>query len=232
MTEQDGRSATRNAIGQKRRRVPSQPLPSQQPSRLGVASLIPDKPRRNRPVERDEVMINCGKIQTMPAGTYEPGEFHTWIAIPGLWGQFLEQMVEQARRLQLLGWVSGPRPPDEWLRPFSLSSREYQCQQCGAIYLALRRSRLRLRLCSNRCERLHDATRTRKWRERQREQLDAIGEKPTYNVGRSERRRQARTDLSCVRCGAEMAAARSTRRFCSEACRVAAHRDRHRVVAA
>jgi hypothetical protein len=137
-------------------------------------------------------------------------------------------MAEQDRRWQRRGLSGEPRSPEYWLRPFFSCAREYLCWQCGAVYLA-EPSRSRKRLCSNRCERQLIAEYGREWRKRRAEKLARLGEKPIHNVGRSERRREERAKLCCEWCGVAIEAGRSSRRYCSEAHRIAAHRKRHRV---
>jgi predicted nucleic acid-binding Zn ribbon protein len=88
--------------------------------------------------------------------------------------------------------------PNVWL---------HRCVRCNAPFIDVPEARL----CSDQCRALAKRDSARK----------AVAK-------RSERRAEERAEQSvtCRQCGARLAALRSTKRFCSVTCRVAAHRKR------
>ncbi len=178
----------------------------------------PDQLRRNHPVERREIKLGWRlQIETMPFGTYEASPAGGWSGIPGLWDPLLQELIARSKRYRT--------PPPVRAR-LSVSAREYQCRYCGAVFLGelLRKTPWGLtgkerqqRYCSDRCEVRAGWLR---WRE-----LRDLPE----NAARTEYRRQARANLKCARCDRPIASvSRSSRKYCSNACRVADHRARRR----
>ena len=99
-------------------------------------------------------------------------------------------------------------------------AREYVCEYCGARYLGLKRGGdRRVRVCSNECARRQRNAKQQLWRQWR--------DRPDYrliNAARTVRRAEARAGRVCARCGIPIKATRSTRRFCSDICRLRWHR--------
>jgi hypothetical protein len=102
---------------------------------------------------------------------------------------------------------------------------EYTCEQCGARFLAYKLADNMVRLCSD--KRGRTAAQQRAWREANPRQ-DYFRQ---YHRKRDERRAEARADRHCKHCGVPIEAARPTRRFCSDLCRIRAHHHRRREAA-
>jgi hypothetical protein len=228
--------------------LPISPLPY-------MFSFEPDltRPLRADPVRREEVLIDRWELATMPLGTFRLEErSHASITTPGtswtdlwlvgdpvLWQPVLDEVAaEMTRQCQEIErWRR--ENPDLWGPPRvrSLpkpefrhrSMREYRCDHCGCRHLGLERHprnvrRVRVWVCSNRCERDRRSAQQRQWRKRFDYQSD--------NSARAFSRAAAREGLVCEHCGQPFEAARSTRRFCSDICRVKWHRRPQRAAAA
>lgn len=87
--------------------------------------------------------------------------------------------------------------------------REYRCHQCGTRFLAPDLPGTMARVCSAKCL----------------EERGIKGQQAS-NAARTKQRAEARTGRTCEHCGEAIEAARSTRRFCSDLCRVRAHHQR------
>jgi hypothetical protein len=219
-----------------------------------MLSLEPDRPLRAAPVRREEVMLDRwgGKwnLATMPSGTFRleershasntrPGTSWTdlWlVGVPALWQPLFDELAAEMTGVrqeyetmrhenpELAALWGGP-PRDQSLpKPeFRYDSMlEYVCDHCGCRYLGLERPgnnrprQVRVRVCSNRCARDRRNAQQRQWRKYVGYQSD--------NSARAFSRAAARADLVCEHCGVSIEAARSTRRFCSDICRVKWHR--------
>jgi predicted nucleic acid-binding Zn ribbon protein len=191
---------------------------------------------RKKPVTRDEVRIEgagsaYAHITTLPRNTArERG--NKLEAIPKLWAPLLQELNRVAKE-----WSESPRGLEhrKWcleqgysdpLEPITMPEPSRyagcpQCRHCGRRFYRARegnRPQWRLRTghyCSDRCQRLANAP-ARKAR------------RAAWVKTRSEQRADARADLECGYCGKPIEAQRSTMRFCSARCRVAAHRQRAR----
>jgi hypothetical protein len=175
----------------------------------------PTRPLRNEPVRRDEVRIYAASgyprwRMTMPIGTFrrvERDEFsasmkktYTWkylVGDPALWEALLAAEKRSVK----------PEIPE-------FDGFEYHCQQCDRRFLSGRLHGNQVPLCSNRCERDRQNAWRRRWRERNPADYRLI------NAARTARRAEARAGRMCEHCGTPIAAARSTKRFCSDVCRV------------
>jgi hypothetical protein len=180
------------------------------------------------------------ELWTMPLGTFrrEERQLFDWPAIawfvgdPVLWRSLWDEVAtnlaadyaEELRFYQqhpdfarLRGW------PREWWLPQvpelrEAQTRQYVCEHCGRGYVGIQLRGDQLCFCSNRCERERRNAQQRQWRE---------NNPPDYrivNAARTARRAEARAGRVCEYCGAPIEAARSTRRFCSDICRVRQHR--------
>jgi hypothetical protein len=180
---------------------------------------------RTEPVRREEVRIDGYAIATLPADACRRCPHLYWWetyyeAIPELFAPLVEEL-RQAQQAALAGldpavaarWAAinaglrdlgigrmspsrAPRMPD----PMGRFPRH--CRHCGRAFFNGRR--IHGRCCSDACV----AARTRR-----------------LKIARVAKLRQrARQGRTCEHCGAPIAAARSTRRFCSDICRVRAHR--------
>ncbi len=206
------------------------------------------RPLRAEPVRRDEVLIKpwSWELATMPTGTFRvelrhhastiTGHAWTWhwlVGDPDLWRPLLDRLAvemaaeralhEQWRRASPALWGAAPKekplPKPEFLHSATADAlREYDCEHCGARHLRHALKGPRVCVCSNRCERERH-----KARQRQRRK-DTPPNYRAVNAKRTARRAAARTGLVCEHCGQSFEASRSTRRFCSDICRVWWHR--------
>jgi hypothetical protein len=206
----------------------------------------PTRPLRTAPVRREEVLLDKGRWQllTMPLGTWTREE-RLWfttddgvqitrgymVGDAALWRSVLEELAaehaaaadrrksfyEKALRegWGIAPWMTEPMPslPEPVFDLWRL--REYSCYHCGAGYLG---PRGRVYVCSDHCGRDRRKTRKRKWRQ------DNPLLSQQINAARTARRAEARASRVCEHCGVPISADRSTRRFCSDICRVRAHR--------
>ncbi len=95
-------------------------------------------------------------------------------------------------------------------RYYFLQLKLRTCQRCGHEFYGVS---LNGRYCSDTCAKAS-------WREGRAVSIAAMVK------ARSEARAAARTDRRCARCNELITAQRSTGKFCSVRCRVAAHRER------
>ena len=183
---------------------------------------------RKKPITRDEVRVEGGdmypRIVTLPVGAVRirGSDLET---IPRLWAPLVRELNRMATE-----WAESPDGVkfSQWCAengsvgpqlaatpvPTSVSGR---CRHCGRRFYRARdgdRPSWQLRTglyCSDRCQRAA----TEPARKRRR---------AAFITARAEKRAAAREDLECQRCGKPLKAQRSTARFCSVRCRVAAHR--------
>ena len=184
------------------------------------------RPLRREPVRRDEVRIYCrlGVLRiTMPVGTYlleERGEYRSqnFVGDPALWRPLMDELAtqyaahdESCRRFGL-----PVRSPTALPKPEIFWGVEYACGQCGAQFVAHKFAGNRVPICSDRCARERRVAQQRQWHEAA----------PQYR-----QRAEARAGRTCEQCGAAIEAARSTKRFCSDRCRIRAHHQRRKEAA-
>lgn len=196
------------------------------------------RPLRNAPVQRAEVLVHPSdwRLLTMPLGTYTAEE-DALVGAPGLWAAVLAEIAaehaaaaDRRRQFYEQALSNGWRPA-QWMTealPFNIEPRfsewwvrEYVCEQCGARHLGgtyYRGWSFRHRVCSNHCEAERRAALKRQW------QRDHPAPSALAHAARTEKRAAAREGRQCAQCGEPITAARSTRRFCSDRCRVKAHR--------
>lgn len=201
---------------------------------------------RSDPVRRDEVRLigRYSRIDeehyyelTLPVGTFRlegRNGYSEYVGDPLLWRPVLDQLAAEAeanyqaelrsfarlltaaaeRRPELLPLVKTMPPVRRQVPRPEISvfgAREYQCARCGKRFLCRLLPHRQPRLCSNKCE-----------QERRAEISEG------FNAQRGQRRAKARAGRTCAHCGIPFEAARSTRRFCSDICRVKAHRNADR----
>jgi hypothetical protein len=215
------------------------PIPYGNPS----GSLPKNRRLRRGPVQRDEVSIALSRnldhwfLTTMPVGTYRRVKkvrrfegrtsTHEFVGEPALWQSLIDELKAKSeadfereevtmRALFFPAEYYGP-PRPVFLEP---EAREYVCEHCGKSYLGRNWPEKRLRLCSSRCEREHAAAVQRRWRE-----ANAVTSTRSH-ASRAKKRAKARADRTCEHCGVAIEAARSTKRFCSDLCRIRAHHQR------
>lgn len=213
----------------------------------------PNQPLRSEPVRRDEALISDRDwhLMTMPTATFRleererestafPGRTFTdrlFVGDSTLWQPLLDALalqlaeeIAQRRRWHAEILRENPQlaallgPPRQLVLPKpefpTWRMREYLCEVCGCRYLGHKLSHgKRICVCSNRCERKRRNSRQRWLRE--------FYGPPDYhqvNAARTARRAEARANRVCEHCGVSIEAARSTKRFCSDICRVKAHR--------
>lgn len=190
-----------------------------------------DRPLRDQPVSRDEVHIDRihNRLLAMPLATFQlvlppsgDPEDADLVGDPALWQPLLDELTAEQARLAAgydapdRALLPTPRLPEArvWVR----SAFEWDCAYCGKRFLATFRPKVKLYFCSNRCERLWRNAVYRDWRH---------NNPPDYarvNKARTEKRAAARAERVCGHCGKPLDAARSTKRFCSDICRVRASR--------
>jgi hypothetical protein len=172
-------------------------------------------PKRTKPVTRDE--IRCGyRIETMPANSMHRNRDGDLKPIANLWVPLLRSLNQERRELWE-DWVKrglddADRPPKPIAvpRPY----RKRICRHCGRSFYngdkGPRQNGGVPLYCSDKCVAMvHSAA------------MVPIVE------ARSKVRAAARANRQCATCGKPIKAKRSTMRFCSVKCRVAAHRDSH-----
>jgi hypothetical protein len=221
--------------------------------RTKQSGFDPDRPLRSEPVRREEVRFEFeyqgqGRdrarvyvLWTMPLGTFRREErtgtysysgrsyVDSWlVADADLWQPVLDEVALElaADFAQFLRYYE--ENPALWSEPGErkLQSlefrendvREYTCDHCGCGYVGPKlRGNQRICVCSNRCAQDRDKALRRKWHE----------DHPDYariNAKRTAQRATARAGRTCEHCGKPIEAERSTRRFCSDICRVRWHR--------
>jgi len=178
-------------------------------------------PLRSEPVWRDEVRIypvwRNGERRwrmTMPIGTFSLVEREKYS--PDLKQTFTHRyFVADADLWQPLLTAEKRFPlPELW----GFDAREYACRECGTRFLDHSFRSNQVRLCSNRCERDRHNAQQRRWR--------IWAGRETDNAARTQRRAEARAGRTCAHCGTPIEAARSTKQFCSDICRVHWHREK------
>jgi hypothetical protein len=174
---------------------------------------------RRKPVTRDEIRFNGSRITTLPSDSVREGEYHPE-AIKALWEPLLRELnrVQQEKwdsnlgvRKNLVGagWRGGFKKPE----PITCPRPDHYygtctCQHCGGEFWRVRGSGHLY--SSDKCVEL--ARRSR------------------MVAARSEARAAARAGRTCQHCGKPIEAQRSTRRYCSDHCRVTAHRAQHQLL--
>jgi hypothetical protein len=179
---------------------------------------------RRKPISRDEVRFNGKRITTMPLDSVRKNPKHYWRGpepIAELWAPLLRSLNRTrnrewnsrtaSREEQVALGIRGHKKPSPIHAP---SPPRYadpcKCEQCSRKFW---RTRLgSRRWCSDVCA--EEAARIK----RNAGNADRVREK-------SEARAAARADRQCQTCGEPITAKRSTMRFCSVRCRVAAHRN-------
>ena len=175
---------------------------------------------REHPVTRDEVRLKWNhesrfvRILTMPedACLLAPGgdfgasgylRIPRAVGIPELWAPLLAELTEA-------GWkVSEPC--------ISFKPKERICAYCGRIFYT---DNLRFPICSDECRRRRKNAKSNRW----------YHQNQPVNKTRVKRLQAALDGKTCERCGKPITGARrTTRRYCSGACNVAAFRERQKV---
>jgi hypothetical protein len=173
---------------------------------------------RRKPVTRGEVRFGNQRILTLPADAVREDEWGHLAPVPKLW----EPLLRSLNRKQARGWPTHrerlraagivmpekPPPPIDCPRPYRYGL--LQCHRCGREFYRV--GRVVVRYCSDSCA-----------------EAAAKQRKAAANAARvkaqSQARAAARADRRCGYCGEPLSALRSTQRYCSTRCRVAAHRQ-------
>jgi endogenous inhibitor of DNA gyrase (YacG/DUF329 family) len=167
---------------------------------------------RTKPVQREEIRCSWA-IETMPANSLRKGDNGDLESIAELWAPLL-RTLDQERKALWEDWVQrgvdradNPPEPIKVPRPYHRSV----CRHCGrAFYKADKGSRRNggaPLYCSDKCVAA----------------VHALAMAPIVKA-RSKARATIRADRKCATCGKPIKAKRSTMKFCSVKCRVAAHR--------
>jgi hypothetical protein len=162
---------------------------------------------RRRPVTRDEVRLTeRGRIATLPADSVRQVKYYL-ASIPEVWAplvQTLKQAQDENSAWKRRTWGSRFTPPDPITMPRPKWRTPIECRHCKRGFYIAQRC-FGTSYCSDKCRR----------------SANAVG----YVKARSEAREVDRAKLCCGTCGKKLTAQRSTARFCSTRCRVAAHRQ-------
>jgi endogenous inhibitor of DNA gyrase (YacG/DUF329 family) len=196
-------------------------------------------PRRDEQVRRDEVRIyGIDRILTMPVGTFEcktpdkPWYDRSYEGIQELWQLLLDELFEEYKASHA-EWVKLGIAPDKPLQQSKAilsgyAMTEYECQQCGKAFISKWIAMNHPALCSDRCiaEHIRSLRIARYHNHPNKSELIR-----KTNSARAERSAKLREGKTCENCGEPVSADRSSRKFCSDKCRVAAHRARKTKVA-
>jgi hypothetical protein len=197
---------------------------------------------RTAPVRREEAFFDYRQWRwlTMPLGTYTCKETilgHYLSGDPALWADVVskitaEHEVERRSRRMFGVSVSIPRL---YAAPHFLSSpsglgfgytlcrpREFVCEYCGVGFLARGYDNWPRFVCSNHCARQRRIALRRQYKRDNPPSPEAVR---LMHAQRTAQRAAARAGRQCAHCGRVIEAARSTRRFCSDICRVKAYRE-------
>jgi hypothetical protein len=174
---------------------------------------------RTLPVGREEVRIIDFALVAAPLDAFVKDPRGYPLVIPELFEPLLVELraerqvwldSEAYRQQVMLRAQLGLRPiyPPEPRLP--RNAYRWTCSHCQSGFFSTFTKRGR-QYCSDRC-------------------LSAAAKavQARHIAERAERRRAARAGLACAHCGAELAARRASRRYCSGRCRVAALRQRCR----
>ena len=180
---------------------------------------------RKKLVTRDEVRLDHNfHFCAVPANAFRPGK--RWPTerepIPALWKPLLRQIAREQKAYiegplaemraywQQLG-IGGDGPlPEPPTLPHVDLWRKTSCRHCGRGFYRI--GKYLGHVCSEVCAR--------------KAALPGLKRKiARQTAARSKKRAEARAGRSCLVCGEPMEAKRSTKRYCSERCRVAAHRN-------
>jgi hypothetical protein len=182
---------------------------------------------RTKPIRRDEVRFDGSRITTLPRNSVRLDKWGDPQPIRKLWAPLL-RALDRAQRVafakRVAEWDSPaavanrdasmqagigawafkrPEPPPSITTPRPLWGDPHTCCQCRKEFYRVQRSGRTC--CSDKCaQAAHTA---------------AVVQR------RSAARAAKRADLECAVCGKRLQARRSTMRFCSVRCRVAAHRN-------
>jgi endogenous inhibitor of DNA gyrase (YacG/DUF329 family) len=170
-------------------------------------------PKRTKPVSRDEVRFHpyfgAPSIETMPANSMRKNRAGWLEPIAELWAPLLAELDRQGREdwqgYVGLGLSTRDHPPEPATvgRPDGYTR---SCYHCGRNFYRTQRAAQTI-YCSDNCvAAAHSAAMA-----------------PIVKA-RSVARAKARAGRKCETCGKPIEAQRSTMRFCSVRCRVAAHR--------
>lgn len=178
---------------------------------------------RTKPIHRDEIRFNGGRITTLPIDSVrESKSSFRPEPIKRLWAPLLRSLNRARRKTwekykkdwdqqrgeamkQGVWGFKEPRPPEPVRYPYpAIYGSHQECRHCGREFLRVHWSGHAF--CSDRC-----ASRARS---------------TAQSRAKSSARARKRAEQKCLRCGAPLKAQRSTMRFCSTRCRVAAHRAR------
>lgn len=181
---------------------------------------------RRKPISRDEIRFDGGRIITLPLDSVSEDEWGRREPIVRLWTPLLRSLNRKRRadweagaetraEMAKLGFSGFKEPtPIDAPHPYSFPCT---CHHCGREFYRVRWGSGRY--CSDVCA-AGSRTRTRAaWRAR-------------MVAARSEARAEARADRTCLHCGEPIEAQRSTRQYCNDAHRIAAFRERARAFGA
>jgi hypothetical protein len=171
---------------------------------------------RIKPVRRDEVRFSGGYrgITTAPANSMRKDRHGGLEPVNvKLWAPLLRLLDQKERELWKswvpLGLASADSPPKPITAPRWQRAARCWCRRCGRAFYRERGPDCGEYIyCSDKCVAA----------------VRSIAAAPVVKA-RSARRAAARANRKCKTCGKPIKAQRSTMRFCSVRCRVAAHRN-------
>jgi hypothetical protein len=177
---------------------------------------------RRKPIRREEVRVHrdpwrTWRIMTLPANSVRVVKYGSLHAIEPLWHPLLRELNQAqdqewedrlplrqnlAMGMKWRGKLQKP-PPVEIPHPVGSFCADCECRHCGAkFYRALHGGDT---YCSDKCS--------------------SAARSAAASKVRAEARAAKRADRTCEVCDQPIKAQRSTMRFCSVRCRVAAHRN-------
>ena len=166
---------------------------------------------RRRPVTLDEIRMGRLAPTTIPADSVAPNEDGDLVGIISVWRPLIRSLNRKRK-----AWNATAKP-GLGLKPIKLhmlsipyvryDCRAKNCRHCGTLFYSHGHVNQVGVCCSDRCLKAVRAKMSK-----------ASAEK------RSEARAATRADLICQTCKEPLEAKRSTAKFCSVRCRVAAHR--------
>ena len=143
------------------------------------------------------------------------------------WDEFVKLVSSRGHPLTSPDYKPPVEPKTQFKSYGSSGIIEYQCHNCGSIFVSCDLSYSLAHqgepLCSNACVRAHKSSVKKRWYHNHPDKAELIEKANAARARRSAERRQGKV---CECCGGPIDAERSTKRYCSDKCRVAAHRRR------
>jgi hypothetical protein len=172
-------------------------------------------PKRTKPITRDEIRAGYN-VETLPANSFRKSASGDLEPIPELWAPVLRELNLEHQKLHeewvRMGISEGPCRPIKVPPPLEYWGKHY-CRHCDRVFYKADKGPTQnggvMRYCSDKCvAAAHRAC-----------MAGVVKAK-----AKAKARAAARANRKCATCGKPIKAQRSTMKFCSVRCRVAAHR--------